>query len=38
VAEPDQIPNFPTDGTPIYPLIQYHTTFDYSSNKLVITN
>lgn len=38
VAEPDKIPNFPTDGTPIYPLIQYHTTFDYSSNKLVITN
>ena len=38
VAEPDKIPNFPTDGTPIYPLIQYHTNFDYSSNKLVITN
>lgn len=38
VAEPDKIPNFPTDGTTIYPLIQYHTTFDFGSNKLVITN
>lgn len=36
VAEPDKIPNFPTDGTVVYPLIQYHVTFDGS--KLVITN
>ena len=36
VAEPDKIPNFPTDGTAVYPLIQYHTSFDGS--KLVITN
>lgn len=36
VAEPDKIPNFPTDGTVVYPLIQYHTSFDGS--KLVITN
>lgn len=36
VREPDMIPDFPTDGTMVYPLIQYHTTFDGS--KLVITN
>ena len=36
VAEPDKIPSFPTDGTEIYPLIQYHTTFDGST--LTITN
>ena len=36
IAEPDKIPNFPTDGTAVYPLIQYHTSFDGS--KLVITN
>lgn len=36
VREPDMIPDFPTDGTVIYPLIQYHTTFDGS--KLVISN
>lgn len=36
IAEPDMIPNFPTDGVPVYPLIQYHTTFD--GNKLVIYN
>lgn len=36
VREPDMIPDFPTDGTMVYPLIQYHTTFDGS--KLVISN
>ena len=36
VREPDMIPDFPTDGTMIYPLIQYHTTFD--GYKLVISN
>ena len=36
VREPDMIPNFPTDGTPIYNLIQYHTSFD--GNKLIISN
>lgn len=36
VREPDMIPNFPTDGMTIYPLIQYHTTFD--GTKLVISN
>ena len=36
IAEPDMIPNFPTDGVPVYPLIQYHTQFD--GNKLVISN
>ena len=36
IREPDMIPNFPTDGTVVYPLIQYHTTFD--GNKLVISN
>ena len=36
VAEPDMIPNFPTDGTVVYPLSQYHVTFD--GRKLVITN
>ena len=36
VAEPDMVPDFPTTGTVIYPLIQYHTTYDGS--KLTITN
>ena len=36
IAEPDMIPNFPTDDVPVYPLIQYHTQFD--GNKLVIYN
>lgn len=36
VAEPDKIPNFPTTGTVVYPLIQYHTTYD--GGKLTITN
>ena len=36
VVEPDKIPNFPTTGTVVYPLIQYHTTYDGS--KLTITN
>lgn len=36
VREPDMIPSFPTDGTMVYPLIQYHTNFDGS--KLVISN
>ena len=36
VREPDMVPNFPTDGTVIYNLIQYHTSFD--GNKLMITN
>ena len=36
IREPDMVPNFPTDGTVVYPLIQYHTTYDGS--KLTITN
>ena len=36
VREPDMIPDFPTTGTMVYPLIQYRTTFD--GNKLVISN
>lgn len=36
VATPDKIPNFPTDGTVVYPLIQYHTTYD--GVKLTISN
>ena len=36
VAEPDMIPNFPTTGVTIYPLIQYHTQFD--GNKLTVYN
>lgn len=36
VAEPDKIPNFPTTGTVVYPLVQYHTSYD--GNKLTITN
>ncbi len=36
IREPDMVPNFPTDGTVVYPLIQYHTNFDGS--KLTITN
>ena len=35
IAEPDKIPSFPTDGTTIYPLIQYHTNYD--GNNLTIT-
>lgn len=36
IREPDMVPNFPTDGTVVYPLIQYHTNYDGS--KLTITN
>ena len=36
IREPDMIPDFPTTGTMVYPLIQYHTNFD--GNKLVISN
>ena len=36
IREPDMVPNFPTDGTTVYNLIQYHTTFDGS--KLTIYN
>ena len=36
VRSPDMIPNFPTEGTVVYPLIQYHTSYDGS--KLTITN
>ena len=36
VAEPDMIPNFPIEGTPVYPLIQYHTRCD--GYKLTIYN
>lgn len=36
IGEPDMIPDFPTDGTTVFPLIQYHTQFDGS--KLTITN
>ena len=36
IREPDMVPNFPTDGTTIYPLIQYHTTYDGS--RLTIPN
>ena len=36
VAEPDMIPNFPTDGTTVYPLIQYRTVYD--GNMLTVTN
>ena len=36
VREPDMIPNFPTTGTMVYPLIQYRTSFD--GIKLVISN
>ncbi len=36
VAEPDKIPNFPTDGTTIYPLIQYRTV--YNGHELIISN
>lgn len=38
IREPDMIPDFPTDGTTIFPLIQYHTQFDVSSHRLTITN
>ena len=36
IREPDMVPNFPTNGTVVYPLIQYHTSYDGS--KLTITN
>lgn len=36
VREPDMIPNFPTDGTTIFPLVQYHTMYD--GYRLVISN
>ena len=36
IREPDMIPSFPTDGAPVYNLIQYHTTYDGS--KLTIYN
>ena len=36
IQEPDRIPDFPTDGTTIFPLIQYHTQFD--GTKLTINN
>ena len=36
IAEPDKIPSFPTDGTTIYPLVQYHTQYDGS--RLTISN
>ena len=36
IATPDKIPDFPTEGTIVYPLIQYHTLYDGS--KLTITN
>ena len=36
VRVPDMVPNFPTDGTVIYPLIQYHTSFD--GRELIINN
>lgn len=36
IREPDMVPNFPTTGTVVYPLIQYHTNYD--GNKLTITN
>ena len=36
VREPDMVPDFPTDGTTIFPLIQYHTQFD--GVKLTISN
>ena len=32
----DMVPNFPTDGTVVFPLVQYHTTYDGS--RLVISN
>jgi len=36
VRAPDMVPNFPTEGTMVYSLIQYHTTYD--GGKLTITN
>ena len=36
IREPDMVPSFPTDGTTVFPLSQYHTAFDGS--KLVISN
>lgn len=34
----DMIPSFPTDGVVVYPLIQYHTMYDYNNGKLTIYN
>lgn len=36
VAEPDMIPNFPTEGETVFPLIQYSTMYD--GTKLTVTN
>ena len=36
IAEPGKIPNFPTDGMVVYPLIQYHTSYD--GVRLTISN
>lgn len=36
IREPDMVPNFPIDGTVVFPLIQYHTFYD--GVKLVISN
>ena len=36
LREPDMIPDFPTTGTQVYPLIQYQTT--YVAGKLTISN
>ena len=36
VAAPDMIPNFPTEGVTIFPLIQYNTTYD--GYKLTVYN
>ena len=36
IAEPDMIPDFPTDGVTIYPLIQYRTMYD--GTMLTVTN
>ena len=32
----DMVPDFPTDGTTVFPLVQYHTLYD--GYKLVISN
>ncbi len=32
----DMVPNFPTEGAPVFPLIQYRTVFDGS--KLTVSN
>lgn len=36
IAEPDKIPDFPTDGVVVFPLVQYHTNYD--GVKLTISN